>query len=192
MVSPDAGAVERDLAEGRLHCPQCKSRLAPWGWARRRAVRRRGAERPVRPRRTRCRSCRATHVLLPVRCLLRRRDDVEAVGAALTAKASGQGRRRIGRRLEVPDTTVRGWLHRFAERAELIRAHFSALAVGLEPSSRPAGPAGGAFADALEAIGAAALAAARRLGPAPVWWFCSGATGGLLLANTGSPFPPLR
>jgi hypothetical protein len=38
------------------------------------------------------------------------------------------------------------------------------------------------MADALEAIGVAAGAAARRLGPTRVWWFVAGATGGRLLA----------
>jgi len=41
-------------------------------------------------------------------------------------------------------------------------------------------------ADALEAIGVAAAAAVRCLGPAPPWWFAAGATGGWLLG----PAPP--
>lgn len=48
---------------------------------------------------------------------------------------------------------------------------------------------GSPFGDALEAIGVAAVAAARRfgvgLGP---WEFASGATGGRLLGNTNAPF----
>lgn len=44
-------------------------------------------------------------------------------------------------------------------------------------------------ADAAEAIGVAARAAASRFGWAPVWAFAAGATSGLLLANTNAPFP---
>lgn len=38
-------------------------------------------------------------------------------------------------------------------------------------------------ADALEAIGVAAAAAARRLDPGPLWEFVAGASGGLLVSN---------
>ena len=61
-----------------------------------------GAER-VRPRRSRCSGCRATHVLLPVFCLLRRAYSVAVIGAALAAKAAlGLGHRRIAAGLGVP------------------------------------------------------------------------------------------
>jgi DNA-directed RNA polymerase specialized sigma24 family protein len=42
---------------------------------------------------------------------------VEVIGAALLAKASGLGHRRIAAALGVPATTVRRWLRRFSRRA---------------------------------------------------------------------------
>ena len=57
-----------------------------------------------------CVACRVTHVLLAVSCLVRRADVVEVIGAALRAKARGQGHRPIAARLGRPASTVRGWL----------------------------------------------------------------------------------
>jgi hypothetical protein len=130
-----------------------------------------------------------TQVLLPVRALVRRRDAVEVIGAALTAKASGVGYRRIAVELGVPATTVRGWLRRFAARAGFLRSQFMAVAHLLDRDLGRVEPRGSPEADALEAIGVAASAAARRFGSGPVWWFASGASAGRLLANTDSPFP---
>ena len=52
MVETDALVVERDLAEGRIRCPDCGGVLVRWGWARSRVVRSRarswsGADRVV-------------------------------------------------------------------------------------------------------------------------------------------------
>jgi hypothetical protein len=116
---------------------------------------------------------------------------VEVIGAALVAKQQGAGHRRIAGEVGVPATTVRGWLRRFAAKAEFLRARFVALAVGLDRDLGRIEPRGSPMADALEAIGVAAAAAARRFGSWPVWWFASGATAGRLLANTNSPFPAL-
>lgn len=127
--------------------------------------------------------------MLPVRMLLRRRDAVEVIGAALAAKAAGAGHRRIAAGLGVPATTVRGWLRRFAARAGFLRAQFMAVAHVLDRDLGRVEPRGSPEADVLDAIGVAASAAARRFGPGPVWWFASGASGGTLLANTDSPFP---
>lgn len=190
MVGNDVDAVESDLVGGGLVCPACESgRLGPWGWARVRVLRRRGIEERWRPRRSRCTSCEVTHVLLPVRALLRRRDGVDVIGAALAAKVSGAGYRRIAAELGVPATTVRGWLRRFAGRAGFLGGQFMAVAHLLDRDLGRVDPRGSPEADAVEAIGVAASAAARRFGPAPVWWFASGASAGRLLANTNSPFP---
>lgn len=191
MVGTRAGEVERELAGGNLECPVCAGVLGPWGWARGRVLRARDVQQWLRPRRARCRSCRATHVLLPVVVLARRRDAVEVIGAALAAKVAGAGHRRIAREVGVPATTVRGWLRRFAAKAEFLRAQFEAVAHALDRDLGRIEPRGSPTADALEAIGVAASAAARRFGPAPVWRFASGASGGRLLANTSSPFPVL-
>jgi hypothetical protein len=131
-------------------------------------------------------------VLLPVGVLLRRRDLAGVIGSALLAKArdSGKGHRRIALELDVPATTVRGWLRRFAARAELITGHFARLAAWLDPSVAAPEPRGSPVACAVEVIGLAAVVAARRLGAhAGPFEFASGASGGRLLCNTSRPFP---
>jgi hypothetical protein len=138
-------------------------------------------------------------VLLPTVGLLRRMDLVEVIGQALLARAGQASLRRIAGELGVPLSTVRGWLGRMAqpERAEWVRAHFTRLALWLDPRADPPGPRGSPLADAVEAIGVAAVVAARRLGPASAdpWRLAAGATGGCLLAplarvgcNTSPPF----
>ena len=122
-------------------------------------------------------------------CLLRRRDAVEVIGAALTAKAAGHGHRRIARDLGRLAPTVRNWLRRFAAGAEAIRSFFTVLAHDLDPMLGAIEPAGSAFADAVEAIARAVRAAVSRLGPRPPWSFASTATGGRLLSNTSCPYP---
>jgi len=129
-------------------------------------------------------------VLLPDLVLLRRRGEVVVIGAAIAAKVAGFGYRPIAARLGVPADTVRGWLRRFAARAELVRAHFTRCAVALDPELGPLGPAGGGVADALEAVAVAARAWVLRFGPAEVWRVASRLSGGLL-CNTSSLFPVL-
>jgi hypothetical protein len=142
-------------------------------------------------------------VLLPTVGLLRRVDLAEVIGAALLARACQASHRQIAVELGVPLSTVRGWLGRMAERAELVRAHFTRLAVWLDPSVDAPKPRGSPLGDAVEAIGTATVAAARRFGPggpASPWRLAAGATGGRLLAplalqagtstsNTSSLFP---
>lgn len=185
MISGDVGWVESELAAGRLRCPGCDERLAPWGQARGRNVRSvGGVERRVQPRRTLCAGCGCTHVLLPGALLVRRRDEVEVIGVALVAHAAGDGHRRIAVRLGVPAETVRGWLRRFRLRAEAIAAFFTRWALTLAPGSDPPGPAGDSLGDAVEAVGVATRAAVWRFGPRPVWVLAGRLTGGGLLANT--------
>jgi hypothetical protein len=129
-------------------------------------------------------------VLLPVGVLLRRRDLAGVIGGALLAKAGGKGHRRIAVELGVPVTTVRGWLRRFAARAELVWGHFTRLAAWLDPGVAASEPRGSPLVCAVEAIGLAAVAASRRLGVhAGPFEFASGASGGRLLCNTNRPFP---
>jgi hypothetical protein len=129
-------------------------------------------------------------VLLPVSGLLRRVDLVEVIGVALLARARQASLRQIAAELGVPLSTVRGWLGRFAERAVLIAGHFARLAAWLEPSVVVSEPRGSPLERAVEAIGVAAVAAARRLGAhTGPFEFASGATGGRLLCNTNAPFP---
>lgn len=137
-------------------------------------------------------------MLLPTVALLRRMDLVEVIGQALLARAAQASLRQVADELGVPLSTVRGWLGRMAERAELVRAHFTRLALWLDPRADPPGPRGSPLADAVEAIGMAAVAAARRFGPTSTspWRLAAGATGGRLLAplapvgcNTSALFP---
>ncbi len=187
IVDSNRATVEQSLLAGALACPNCRGELRPWSSARRRPVRERGIETALTPRRSRCSSCKKTHVLLPDTTLPRRRDALAAIGSALLAKAAGEGRRRIGEALSVPPDTVRGWLRRFALHAEAWRAHCWAWAHALEPSLPAIEPAGSVFADALSAIGLAVSAATRRFGPRPSWGWVAVITGGRLLANTSSP-----
>ena len=65
MVGTDPEVVESDLVGGLLACPSCQGVLGPWAHGRWRALRRRGGkEDSVRPRRSICRGCRKTHLLL--------------------------------------------------------------------------------------------------------------------------------
>src|SRR6266498_3618984 len=143
MVCAEEARVEGELRGGILRCPACEGELGPWGHARKRVIRGIGW---LRPRRAKCRACARTHVLLPELCLLRRRDAVAVIGAALAARAAGAGHRAIAELLGVPKDTVRGWLRRFARDAEAIRTHFSRWAFALDPELGAVRPAGGAFA----------------------------------------------
>lgn len=139
----------------------------------------------VRPRRSRCGSCGCSHVLLPVFALLRRADAVSVIGAALVAKAGGAGVRTVAAALCRPVETVRGWLRRFAERAELVRVVFTALLVrvGVDPVVPAA--MGSVFADAVAAVAGASVGVASRwpnLGEVPGWLLAVAVSGGRLLA----------
>jgi hypothetical protein len=93
-------------------------------------------------------------VLLPDAMLRRRQYSVEVVGAGLLAAATGWPWTRVAVELGVPFETVRGWLRRFAGRAELVRAWLSGLLVRLVDD--PWVPAGQdrPVADALAVLGA--------------------------------------
>jgi hypothetical protein len=181
MVGSGVVEVERRLRAGELSCP-CGGGLAPWGYARARSVRGVGG---LRPRRARCGRCLVTHVLLAVSCLLRRADGVDVIGAALRAKAAGAGHRPIAARLGWPPSTVRGWLRAFARNAETARSMFTALLVQLDPLTGPLPARPSVLADAVEAVGACAGAARRRLGVVGAvspWQLAAAVTAGRLLA----------
>lgn len=179
--------VEMRLAAGGIACPGCGVGLRPWGWSGRRSVRDlRGLRLELRPRRSRCPGCGATHVLLPVTVLLRRADTAVVIGAALLAKASGSGYRRIAAGLGLPDQTVRGWLRRFAGRAGAVREVFTVLLVRVAPAD-PVLPLsrGDRFADAVAAVLAAAGAVTARwpeMVAVSPWQAASALSGGRLLA----------
>lgn len=197
-VGVDPVEVEAGLVSGALACPDCAGSLRGWGWARTRSLR--GAAGPVvvRPRRSRCSSCRVSHVLLPVLALLRRADLVEVIGAALAAKAAGCGVRTIAAGLARPVETVRDWLRTFAARAEALRVWFTVLLVDTGVDPVPPAQARTPFADAVAAVLGAVVAARSRwprVGAVSPWWWASAASAGRLLApcwpsagrNTSSP-----
>jgi len=188
IVGSDSQRVEHDLASGTIGCPSCGGSLGSWGFARWRVVRAEGGPLALRPRRTRCRLCRSTHVLLPDALLVRRVDTVAVIGAALTAAAAGAGHRRAAERVGRPASTVRGWLRRFRTAAARVAAHFAAWAHRLDPMLVAIEPAGSPVADAVEAVGVAARAASLGLGPRPGWSWASVLTVGGLLCNTNSPW----
>jgi hypothetical protein len=200
-VGEDAAGVERRLVAGELTCPACAGVLARWGHARRRVVRGVAGLMLVRPRRALCRTCRATHVLLPVGVLLRRADAVGVIGAAIAAKAMGLGARPIAALVDRPLGTVRGWLRRFGGRGEAVRAWFTRLLCAVAVDPVPPAPAGSVWADAVAAIRAAAQAVAARFAVAgvTVWQVVCAASAGRLLSpgwptgsiNTSSPWAAL-
>lgn len=165
--------------------------LARWGWGRPRSLRGTDGDVSVRPRRARCRSCEATHILLPVFSLVRRADTAEVVGIGLELAAAGWGSRRIAARLGRPVTTVRGWLRCFARRAARTAAVFTSLLVALadDPSVVLPAPAGTVVADAVSAAVGFAFAARSRLGKlrVPTWLLVSAACHGRLLAPAWPP-----
>ena len=162
-VEADVDRVERRLAAGELSCPVCGGVLAGWGRARRRRVRSPGGPVELCPRRSRCIGCGVTHVLLPITVLLRRADTAAVIVSALAAKAwRGLGFRRIATGLRRPAETVRGWLRRFAGRAEAVRSMFTVWLRAVDPDPVMPDPAGGVFADALVAIAALTTVVGRR------------------------------
>lgn len=192
-VAGTGSVVEFDLVAGRLGCPGCSAPLVAWGYARRREVRTAAGGQWVRPRRSRCSGCRSTHVLLPVFCLLRRMYSAQVIMSALIAKAaSGAGWRRVAAEVGVPGSTVRGWLRRFAGRAEVVRVFFTRAGVATGIDVAPPGPAGSLIGDALAAVGLLVTAARQRFaavvagvavaGEASSWQVASAASGGRLLS----------
>jgi hypothetical protein len=130
-----------------------------------------------------------THVLLPLVALLRRADTAAVIGAALAAKATGLGWRRIAVLAGRPASTVRGWLRRFAGRVEEIRAWFTVWLRALEPDPVMPEPAGSGWGDALAAITAVGRAVAKRfvLSTVSPWEVAVSISGGLLLASGWPP-----
>lgn len=201
-VNDDAALVERRLLRGELRCPACGGGLSGWGWARRRWLREENGRRVVRPRRARCGGCGATHVLLPAVMLARRADSVGVVGKALVAKASGRGVRPIAADVGRAVGTVRGWLRRFAAKAELLRGWFVGLLVAVAPDPVVPDAATTVFADAVNAITAASVAIVDRFAVLMVtpWQVAVAASHGRLLSprwptesitdsiNTSSPW----
>lgn len=180
--------VEADLAAGAIACPGCGGALRPWGHARARRVRDLTATVELRPRRARCQSCRATHVLLPGSVLPRRADATAVIGTALLASVRGAGHRRIAADLARPAATVRRWLRAVrGEHAEWLRAAAVDRLARLDRDAiSTLAPTGSRLGDALSAVAAAALAHRTRLAPhVPVWDLVAAVTRWRLLPLPG-------
>ncbi len=189
IVDSDSDKVETALLAGLLACPDCTGELGPWGRGVLRELYRLTGTEWIRPRRSMCRSCKKSHVLLPDSTLLRRRDAVEVIGTALVKRAAGMSIAHIAAELGRLVETVRGWLRAFSANAEAIRAHFTRWARVLDPLGEPIEPAGSAFSDAVEALGAGLRAAVLRFGPRPHFSSLSVLSGGRLLSNTSLLYP---
>jgi Homeodomain-like domain len=192
IVGTDEAAVEADLIGGRIGCPECERGLRPWGHGVEREVRLLGhlERRRRRLRRSICKPCATTHVLIPEDTLLRRRDSAEVIGTALRQRAEGKSHRRIASDLGRAPSTVQGWLQAFAARAVALREHFVRWAHALDPGHDRRSAGGSDFFDAVDAIGVLGIVAVRRFGPRPVWSLASFLTGGGLLCNTSWHFRP--
>jgi hypothetical protein len=137
-------------------------------------------------------------VLLPLGVLVRRADAVGVVGAAIAAKAAGLGARPVAQLLDRPLGTVRGWLCRFAGRAEAVRGWFTDLLCAVAPDPVVPQAMGSVWADAVAAMRAVAAAVMARftVTGVTVWQVVAGACAGRLLApgwptgsiNTSSPW----
>ena len=171
------------LRAGLLCCPRCAGPLAPWGYARHRQLRGPGgAAVELRPPRARCRSCKSAHVVLPGWCLPRRRDTAKLVIGALVAKVSGAGHRKIARSLGLPATTVRGWVRAATSAASYVARVALQVALAADARLDSLAPRPTPLASAMEALGLAASALVRALGPvAEPWDIVVAVSGGRLL-----------
>ena len=128
-------------------------------------------------------------MLLPVNALLRRADEAVVIGAGVVLAAAGWGHRRIAARLDRPAGTVRGWVRRMRERAQVLRLGFTELLVAVDPDPVVPDPGGGALAGAVAVLAAAALATVRRWDAAvsglSVWELAAAVTSGGLLTPPG-------
>ena len=134
-----------------------------------------GRRQRLRPRRGLCRSCGATHILLPSWAAPRRTDAVGVIArAAALSVLHGTGSARLGAELGVPAATVRGWLRRLRARAAWLLQEATAgfgfpVAIIETPDGRdpsPPTPTGSVLGDALAAVAACAHAAIRWHGRA--------------------------
>jgi hypothetical protein len=182
-------AAGRDVEVPQPDCRRCGETTTWWSgyW---RFVRADGASRAIFVPRVRCGRCRVTDAVLPAFVLAGRLDAVETIGAVIEEVVAGSGGvRPAAARVDVPHTTARGWVRRFAVRAARLSVGFAALAVEL------GGDVVASVADAgcraLVAIGAAFEAASALAGWGTLgrWRFVSAVSGGrVIVTNTNTPY----
>ena len=194
MVWPCPLSVEKYVAAGRgvavprPLCPRCSSLMGFWSGYER-SVRAGGRCHRLWIVRARCLACRVSHALLPSFALVGRLDVVDTIGEALadvSSRVLSIGG--VAVRLDVPFTTVRGWVRRFRARAPLWWSGFAALTVefgGVIPRSWP----GVVPAAAIAAMGWAHAAAAARheMRTGSLWAFVSVVCGGALITTNTDP-----
>lgn len=182
----DPSTVEADLDSGAVSCPHrgCDGQLGPWGHARTRRLRlRRGQTQAHTPRRARCRTCRRTQVLHSPRSYPRRPDTAETVATALLAAAEGLSHRRVAEQVDLPATTVRGWIRRAKTNSETVRVDATIATYTLDPGAGPFGPTRSPLGDMLDAVGRSVAAYISRVGTvADPWHLTVALTGGGILA----------
>jgi hypothetical protein len=88
--------------------------------------------------------------------------------------------------LELPASTVRGWLRRIVSVTDRVVSVLAAVAAELGVDFVPPAPTAGPVAAVVELVGALARAVARRLGGScSPWRLVAVVTGGRLLAPAG-------
>jgi hypothetical protein len=131
-----------------------------------------------------------THALLPAFVLTNRLDVVETVGAVLDKVAwSSSGVRPAALEHNVPHSTARGWVRRFAARGMELAVSLAALAAEL--GGETVTPLVHATRSALSSMRAAWRVASGLPGwlGCGRWRFVSAVTGGsVIAANTNSPY----
>jgi len=188
-VSPFAD-VEKIIDSRALVC-DCGGMLGRWGHGRSRKVR--GITRVVTPRRTRCRDCGVTHILLPSDCFLRRADSAAVIGKALVAGAGGKGFGKVAQLLDLPRETVRDWYQAARRNAGVMVAWFTVMGLRADPAFLSRHLLGGQLAAAVDVVLRAAAAITLHISSASMvapWLVISQVSNGLLLhPNYGLRLP---
>jgi hypothetical protein len=105
----------------------------------------------------------------------------------LLAHQGGAGARTIAADLGVPVDTVRSWVRSVSAHAQWLRERATRWAFRMDPTHPPMQPTGSPLGDALDALGHAAAATARRVPrPLTAWQLIGLISAGCLLAPVAS------
>ena len=183
-------AAGRGVVVPRAECPSCRR---PMGWwsGYERSVRAAGRCWRLWVARARCSPCGVSHALVPSFLLVGRLDVVETVGVVLETVTEGvSGARPAAARVDVPATTARDWVRRFAGRAAVLWSGFAALTIELGGDIAPRRSAGMVVATIGVMRSAHRTAVARHdVLTGGLWGFVSVVSGGMLIrSNTDPPW----